>query len=44
MMGLSPISDDTQSVREKGRHAAEQSDSLQAMRDRFLALAAPLVP
>jgi glycosyltransferase involved in cell wall biosynthesis len=33
-----------QSFREKGRHAAEQSYSVQAMRDRFLALAAPLVP
>jgi glycosyltransferase involved in cell wall biosynthesis len=33
-----------QSLREKGRHAAEQSYSVQAMRDRFLALAAPLVP
>ena len=33
-----------QSFREKGRHAAEQSYSVQAMRDRFLALATPLVP
>ena len=33
-----------QSLREKGRQAAEQSYSVQAMRDRFLALAAPLVP
>lgn len=36
--------DALQSFREKGRHAAEQSYSVQAMRDRFLALAAPLVP
>lgn len=33
-----------QSFREKGRHAAEQSYSVHAMRDRFLALATPLVP
>ena len=36
--------DALQSLREKGRHAAEQSYSLQAMRDRFLALSARLVP
>jgi len=29
---------------EKGRHAAEHSYSVQAMRDRFMALATPLVP
>jgi glycosyltransferase involved in cell wall biosynthesis len=33
-----------QTLREKGRHAAGQFYSVQAMRDRFLALAAPLVP
>jgi glycosyltransferase involved in cell wall biosynthesis len=33
-----------QSFREKGRHAAEHSYSVQAMRDRFIALATPLVP
>jgi glycosyltransferase involved in cell wall biosynthesis len=32
-----------QSLREKGRHAARQFYSVQAMRDRFLALAEPLV-
>jgi glycosyltransferase involved in cell wall biosynthesis len=36
--------DALQSFREKGRHAAEQSYSVEAMRDRFLALAVPLVP
>jgi glycosyltransferase involved in cell wall biosynthesis len=36
--------DALQSFREKGRHAAERSYSVQAMRDRFLALATPLVP
>jgi glycosyltransferase involved in cell wall biosynthesis len=35
--------DALQSFREKGRHAAEQSYSISAMRDRFLNLAAPLV-
>ena len=33
-----------QTFGEKGRHAAEHSYSVQAMRDRFLALATPLVP
>jgi glycosyltransferase involved in cell wall biosynthesis len=33
-----------QTFGEKGRHAAEHSYSVQAMRDRFIALAAPLVP
>lgn len=33
-----------QSFGEKGRHAAEHSYSVQAMRDRFIALATPLVP
>jgi glycosyltransferase involved in cell wall biosynthesis len=36
--------DALQSFREKGRHAAEQSYSIAAMRDRFLNLATPLVP
>jgi hypothetical protein len=39
-----PFSDALQSFREKGRHAAEQSYSIGAMRDRFLNLATPLVP
>jgi glycosyltransferase involved in cell wall biosynthesis len=33
-----------QTFGEKGRHAAEHSYSVQAMRDHFLALATPLVP
>jgi glycosyltransferase involved in cell wall biosynthesis len=33
-----------QSFGKKGRHAAEHSYSVQAMRDRFIALATPLVP
>lgn len=36
--------DSLQSFQEKGRHAAEQSYSVEAMRERFLALATPLVP
>jgi glycosyltransferase involved in cell wall biosynthesis len=35
--------DALQSLREKGRHAAEQTYSVQAMRDRFLAQAQKLV-
>lgn len=33
-----------QTFREKGRHAAVQFYSVEAMRDRFLSLAQPLVP
>jgi glycosyltransferase involved in cell wall biosynthesis len=36
--------DALQSFREKGRHTAEHSYSVKAMRERFLALATPLVP
>jgi glycosyltransferase involved in cell wall biosynthesis len=42
--GLLQRPGDLQSFGEKGRRAAEQSYSVEAMRDRFLALAQPLAP